>query len=144
LRWTAFCFNFIIIIDDDLCLISSLLHLMINWQGILGEKSTAHWRENGPRKWQNFRFNSCSLHVIVLSCLLLWNCSDYNFGVCIVWAFDTETECWSLMEAKGDIPVGNFVSWQCQCFSDRNCSCALLLFWYYITYFCSIMLLLIN
>ncbi|KAJ1395184.1 Kelch-type beta propeller [Sesbania bispinosa] len=22
-----------------------------------------------------------------------------------VWAFDTETECWSLMEAKGDIPV---------------------------------------
>jgi hypothetical protein len=24
----------------------------------------------------------------------------------VVWAFDTETECWSLMEAKGDIPVG--------------------------------------
>ncbi|KAA8548505.1 hypothetical protein F0562_000228 [Nyssa sinensis] len=23
----------------------------------------------------------------------------------VVWAFDTETECWSLMEAKGDIPV---------------------------------------
>ncbi|XP_028109348.1 acyl-CoA-binding domain-containing protein 6-like isoform X1 [Camellia sinensis] len=22
-----------------------------------------------------------------------------------VWAFDTETECWSLMEAKGDVPV---------------------------------------
>ncbi|XP_038722878.1 acyl-CoA-binding domain-containing protein 6-like isoform X2 [Tripterygium wilfordii] len=22
-----------------------------------------------------------------------------------VWAFDTETECWSLMEAKGDIPI---------------------------------------
>lgn len=32
------------------------------------------------------------------------------FGVCIVWAFDTETACWSLMEAKGDIPVGIVVS----------------------------------
>lgn len=28
-----------------------------------------------------------------------------HFVFCIVWAFDTETECWSLMEAKGDIPV---------------------------------------
>lgn len=25
--------------------------------------------------------------------------------VLAVWAFETETECWSLMEAKGDIPV---------------------------------------
>lgn len=23
----------------------------------------------------------------------------------VVWALDTETECWSLIEAKGDIPV---------------------------------------
>ena len=23
----------------------------------------------------------------------------------VVWAFDTETECWSLIEAKGDVPV---------------------------------------
>ena len=27
------------------------------------------------------------------------------FVVLAVWAFDTQTECWSLMEAKGDIPV---------------------------------------
>ncbi|CAN0855894.1 Acyl-CoA-binding domain-containing protein 6 [Linum grandiflorum] len=27
------------------------------------------------------------------------------FGMCLVWAFDTETQCWSLMEAKGDIPI---------------------------------------
>jgi len=31
------------------------------------------------------------------------------FLVFAVWAFDTESECWSLMEAKGDIPVGIFV-----------------------------------
>ena len=31
--------------------------------------------------------------------------------VFVVWAFDTETECWSLMEAKGDIPVP-FLTWQ--------------------------------
>lgn len=24
---------------------------------------------------------------------------------CAVWAFDTDSECWSLMDAKGDVPV---------------------------------------
>lgn len=30
-----------------------------------------------------------------------------------VWTFDTETECWSLMDAKGDIPVTSFKLIKC-------------------------------
>lgn len=37
---------------------------------------------------------------------MLWSSSNCYFWLFIVWAFDTETECWSLIEAKGDIPVG--------------------------------------
>lgn len=33
------------------------------------------------------------------------NLSNFLLAFVPVWAFDTETECWSLMEAKGDIPV---------------------------------------
>lgn len=40
--------------------------------------------------------------VLLLFCKLI-------FVVLAVWAFDTETECWSLMEAKGDIPVQFYI-----------------------------------
>ncbi|GMH29297.1 hypothetical protein Nepgr_031140 [Nepenthes gracilis] len=37
--------------------------------------------------------------------LLIGGKTDPGSEKVSVWAFDTETECWSLMEAKGDIPV---------------------------------------
>ncbi|KAE8076726.1 hypothetical protein FH972_015358 [Carpinus fangiana] len=37
--------------------------------------------------------------------LLIGGKTDPSSDRVSVWAFDTETECWSLMEAKGDIPV---------------------------------------
>ncbi|KAK9288393.1 hypothetical protein L1049_016849 [Liquidambar formosana] len=37
--------------------------------------------------------------------LLIGGKTDSGSDRISVWAFDTETECWSLMEAKGDIPV---------------------------------------
>ncbi|MCI21251.1 acyl-CoA-binding domain protein, partial [Trifolium medium] len=48
--------------------------------------------------------------------LLIGGKTDPGSDRISVWAFDTESECWSLMEAKGDIPVGIFVC---------SCSCAL-------------------
>lgn len=39
-------------------------------------------------------YSNCAYHNILLPKLSV-----------AVWAFDTETECWSLMEAKGDVPV---------------------------------------
>lgn len=29
----------------------------------------------------------------------------YLYIFLAVWAFDTDSECWSLMDAKGDVPV---------------------------------------
>ncbi|CAN1857581.1 Acyl-CoA-binding domain-containing protein 6 [Linum perenne] len=37
--------------------------------------------------------------------LLIGGKTDPHSDRISVWAFDTETECWSLMEAKGDIPI---------------------------------------
>ncbi|KAI8004659.1 Acyl-CoA-binding domain-containing protein 6 [Camellia lanceoleosa] len=37
--------------------------------------------------------------------LLIGGKTDPSSDRVSVWAFDTETECWSLMEAKGDVPV---------------------------------------
>ncbi|CAO2839431.1 unnamed protein product [Amaranthus hypochondriacus] len=51
---------------------------------------------------------SCRGHSLV-SCgkkaLLIGGKTDPGSEKISVWAFDTETECWSLMEAKGDAPV---------------------------------------
>lgn len=60
------------------------------------------------------RLNQGAIGLQVIVLLLLCEvssdeCSTNNL-LCdltfVVWVFDTETECWSLMEAKGDIPVG--------------------------------------
>lgn len=51
---------------------------------------------------------SCKGHSLVSwgkKALLIGGKTDPASGKVSVWAFDTETECWSLMEAKGDVPV---------------------------------------
>ncbi|CAJ1941068.1 unnamed protein product [Sphenostylis stenocarpa] len=51
---------------------------------------------------------ACKGHSLVSwgkKALLIGGKTDPGSDRISVWAFDTETECWSLMEAKGDIPV---------------------------------------
>ncbi|KAH1146423.1 hypothetical protein AAZX31_15G091800 [Glycine max] len=51
---------------------------------------------------------ACKGHCLVSwgkKALLIGGKTDPASDKISVWAFDTETECWSLMEAKGDIPV---------------------------------------
>ncbi|KAF8401529.1 hypothetical protein HHK36_012469 [Tetracentron sinense] len=51
---------------------------------------------------------ACKGHSLVSwgkKALLIGGKTDPGSDRVSVWAFDTETECWSLMEAKGDIPV---------------------------------------
>lgn len=51
---------------------------------------------------------SCKGHCLVSwgkKALLVGGKTDPSSDKISVWAFDTETECWSLMEAKGDVPV---------------------------------------
>ncbi|KAK7363619.1 hypothetical protein VNO77_05768 [Canavalia gladiata] len=51
---------------------------------------------------------ACKGHSLVSwgkKALLIGGKTDPGCDRISVWAFDTETECWSLMEAKGDIPV---------------------------------------
>ncbi|RDX75255.1 Acyl-CoA-binding domain-containing protein 4 [Mucuna pruriens] len=51
---------------------------------------------------------ACKGHSLVSwgkKALLVGGKTDPGSDRISVWAFDTETECWSLMEAKGDIPV---------------------------------------
>ncbi|XP_027338535.1 acyl-CoA-binding domain-containing protein 4-like [Abrus precatorius] len=51
---------------------------------------------------------ACKGHCLVSwgkKALLIGGKTDPGSDKISVWAFDTETECWSLMEAKGDIPV---------------------------------------
>ncbi|KAJ1414245.1 Kelch-type beta propeller [Sesbania bispinosa] len=51
---------------------------------------------------------ACKGHSLVSwgkKALLIGGKTDPESDKISVWAFDTETECWSLMEAKGDIPV---------------------------------------
>ncbi|KAJ1427274.1 Kelch-type beta propeller [Sesbania bispinosa] len=51
---------------------------------------------------------ACKGHSLVSwgkKALLIGGKTDPGSDKISVWAFDTETECWSLMEAKGDIPV---------------------------------------
>ncbi|KAK7264596.1 hypothetical protein RJT34_32205 [Clitoria ternatea] len=51
---------------------------------------------------------ACKGHSLVAwgkKALLIGGKTDPGSDRISVWAFDTETECWSLMEAKGDIPV---------------------------------------
>ncbi|KAI4345458.1 hypothetical protein L6164_012582 [Bauhinia variegata] len=51
---------------------------------------------------------ACKGHSLVSwgkKALLVGGKTDPTSDKISVWAFDTETECWSLMEAKGDIPV---------------------------------------
>ncbi|KAK7412591.1 hypothetical protein VNO78_04072 [Psophocarpus tetragonolobus] len=51
---------------------------------------------------------ACKGHCLVCwgkKALLIGGKTDPASGKISVWAFDTETECWSPMEAKGDIPV---------------------------------------
>lgn len=53
---------------------------------------------------------SCTLVLTFFIIIIILNGSYTNLYLILwsVWSFDTETECWSLMEAKGDIPVGLF------------------------------------
>ncbi|KAL9325561.1 hypothetical protein ACSQ67_006206 [Phaseolus vulgaris] len=70
---------------------------------------------------------ACKGHSLVSwgkKALLIGGKTDPGSDRISVWALDTETECWSLMEAKGDIPVG-YPFHKCKCCSDRNCSSAL-------------------
>ncbi|KAF7813679.1 acyl-CoA-binding domain-containing protein 4 [Senna tora] len=51
---------------------------------------------------------ACKGHSLVSwgkKALLVGGKTDPGTDKISVWAFDTETECWSLMESKGDIPV---------------------------------------
>ncbi|XP_058764916.1 acyl-CoA-binding domain-containing protein 6-like [Vicia villosa] len=51
---------------------------------------------------------ACKGHCLVSwgkKALLIGGKTDPGSDKISVWAFDTETECWSLMEAKGDIPT---------------------------------------
>ncbi|CAJ1962232.1 unnamed protein product [Sphenostylis stenocarpa] len=51
---------------------------------------------------------ACKGHCLVSwgkKALLIGGKTDPASDKISVWVFDTETECWSLMEAKGDIPV---------------------------------------
>ncbi|CAN0900568.1 Acyl-CoA-binding domain-containing protein 6 [Linum grandiflorum] len=51
---------------------------------------------------------ACKGHCLVSwgkKALLIGGKTDPHSDRISVWAFDTETECWSLMEAKGDIPI---------------------------------------
>lgn len=51
---------------------------------------------------------ACKGHSLVSwgkKALLVGGKTDPSSEKVSVWSFDTETECWSLMEAKGDIPV---------------------------------------
>lgn len=51
---------------------------------------------------------ACKGHSLVSwgkKALMIGGKSDPSSDRISVWAFDTETECWSLVEAKGDIPV---------------------------------------
>ncbi|KAJ1395183.1 Kelch-type beta propeller [Sesbania bispinosa] len=51
---------------------------------------------------------ACKGHSLVSwgkKALLIGGKTDPGSDRISVWAFDTETECWSLMEAKGDIPM---------------------------------------
>ncbi|PNY06618.1 acyl-CoA-binding domain-containing protein 4-like [Trifolium pratense] len=51
---------------------------------------------------------ACKGHSLVSwgkKALLIGGKTDPGSDKISVWAFDTETECWSLMEAKGDIPI---------------------------------------
>nr|GME04611.1 acyl-CoA-binding domain-containing protein 4 [Ipomoea batatas] len=51
---------------------------------------------------------ACKGHALVSwgkKVLLVGGKTDPASDKVSVWAFDTETECWSLMEAKGDVPV---------------------------------------
>ncbi|XP_048234798.1 acyl-CoA-binding domain-containing protein 6 isoform X2 [Ricinus communis] len=51
---------------------------------------------------------ACKGHSLVAwgkKALLIGGKTDPSTDRISVWAFDTETECWSLLEAKGDVPV---------------------------------------
>lgn len=73
--------------------------------GFLGEKGSPYWWENWPSQWQNFRLHIFLFTTVVIPiCSLTWSYVIQTLAS-VVWAFDTETECWSLMEAKGDTPV---------------------------------------
>jgi len=75
--------------------------------GFLGEEGTSYWRKNWSSKWPNFWLDLCVYHnhvVVTWYSCMIWNYTNVFFAFA-VWAFDTETECWSLVEAKGDIPV---------------------------------------
>ncbi|XP_004486044.1 uncharacterized protein [Cicer arietinum] len=51
---------------------------------------------------------ACKGHCLVSwgkKALLIGGKTDLGSDKISVWAFDTETECWALMEAKGDIPI---------------------------------------
>lgn len=63
--------------------ISILLCLIIIWPGFMGKKGAPHWRENRPRKRQNFWFNPMSFaYVILLSWFMLRTSSNCHFGFC--------------------------------------------------------------
>lgn len=49
-----------------------------------------------------FDFGSVVIFSIIMFFQMISNHMILDF---VVWAFDTETECWSQIEAKGDIPV---------------------------------------
>ncbi|MED6138233.1 hypothetical protein PIB30_119064 [Stylosanthes scabra] len=68
---------------------------------------------------------ACKGHSLVSwgkKALLIGGKTDPGSDKISVWAFDTETECWSLMEAKGDIPCARSGH------TVVRASCALILF----------------
>lgn len=75
--------------------------------GFLGREGASSWRKNWLWEWQGFRLDLCvSLICSSNTHLVSWcETSLILFWFFSVWTFDTETECWSVVEAKGDIPV---------------------------------------
>lgn len=55
-------------------------------------------------------FNISKAKILFYVKTLLKDCVVCLYTLLAVWSFDTESECWSLMDAKGDIPVKKFLS----------------------------------
>lgn len=85
----------------------SVLFLFLDF---LGKEGAPSWRKNWLWQWQGFRLDLCvSLFFSSNTYLASWHeTNPILFWFCSVWTFDTETECWSVVEAKGDIPVLSF------------------------------------